>query len=119
MRPEQVGQSLHSVHPESACPGAEMGIQELRGGARRVAPSCRQTQKHVVHFYKRCMTQKETTVELTNIFDVKKVVDMFLEQTNQKLAADDGADAISGATDGGESDASANNEADSTSAASE
>ena len=50
---------------------------------------------------------------------VKKVVDMFLEQTNQKLAADDGADAISGATDGGESDASANNEADSTSAASE
>ena len=121
--PEQVGQSLHSVHPESARSGAEWVIQELRNGAqdRVVAPiPVDRPQKHVVHFYQ-AMHDSEGNYRGVNeyIFDVKKVVDMFLEQTNQKLAADDGADAISGATDGGESDASANNEADSTSAASE
>lgn len=118
--PEQVGQSLHSVHPESARAGAEWVIQELRNGAqdRVVAPiPIDRPEKHIVHFYK-AMRDAEGNYRGVNeyIFDVKKVVDMFLEQTNQKLVAADGADAVSGATDGGDADAV---EADSTSAASE
>lgn len=118
--PEQVGQSLHSVHPESARAGAEWVIQELRNGAqdRVVAPiPTDRPEKHIVHFYK-AMRDAEGSYRGVNeyIFDVKKVVDMFLEQTNQKLVARDGADAVSGATDGGDAEAV---EADSTSAASE
>lgn len=118
--PEQVGQSLHSVHPESARAGAEWVIQELRNGAqdRVVAPiPIDRPEKHIVHFYK-AMRDAEGNYRGVNeyIFDVKKVVDMFLEQTNQKLVARDGADAVSGATDGGDAEAV---EADSTSAASE
>lgn len=118
--PEQVGQSLHSVHPESARAGAEWVIQELRNGAqdRVVAPiPIDRPEKHIVHFYK-AMRDAEGSYRGVNeyIFDVKKVVDMFLEQTNQKLVARDGADAVSGATDGGDAEAV---EADSTSAASE
>lgn len=118
--PEQVGQSLHSVHPESAHAGAEWVIQELRNGAqdRVVAPiPIDRPEKHIAHFYQ-AMRDSEGNYRGVNeyIFDVKKVVDMFLEQTNQKLVAADGADAVSGATDGGDADAV---EADSTSAASE
>lgn len=121
--PEQVGQSLHSVHPESARAGAEWVIQELRNGAqdRVVAPiPTDRPEKHIVHFYK-AMRDAEGNYRGVNeyIFDVKKVVDMFLEQTNQKLVARDGADAVSGATDGGDSDVAETTEADSTSAASE
>lgn len=99
--PEQAGLSLHDCHPEKARKGAEWVIQQLRHGKTdllQVHVPHHGPDKFVVHNYQALKDEDGNYRGINEyIYDMKPIVDFYLQKTGQKLVG--GSDATSGASD--------------------
>lgn len=101
-KPEQVGNPLANCHPERVHKGVKWVISQLRSGQQdivKVHVPFHGPDKFVVHSYQ-AMHDEEGNYRGINeyIQDIKPIVDYYLEQTGQKLVADENVDATAGAS---------------------
>lgn len=98
--PGQVGNPLAKCHPEKAHKNVEWVIQQLRSGAMdevRVHVPTHGPDKYVVHNYAAMHDKEGNYVGINEyIWDLKPLIDWYLEKTGQRLEGS--ADAVSGAT---------------------
>lgn len=106
-QPSQVGSPLSACHPEKVHNSVNWLVGLLRSGQEdvfRIHVPKHGPNKHVVHSYQ-AMYDKEGRYAGINeyILDLKPVVDLYLQQTGQRLVggAQGAADATSGASAGG------------------
>ena len=100
--PGQVGNPLSTCHPASAHKNVEWVIQQLRSGCQdivRVHVPTHGPDKFVVHNYQ-AMHDKDGNYAGVNeyVYDMKPLIDWYLQQTGQKLVKDDSVDAVSSAS---------------------
>lgn len=105
--PGQVGNPLSKCHPAHTHKNVEWVIQQLRSGRMdviRVHVPTHGPDKFVVHNYQ-AMRDKDGNYRGVNeyVLDIKPIIDWYLEQTGQSLVVNGNVDAVSGASENGNS----------------